>query len=237
MTAIAGSAATDTAHATTDAAHVAADAPVPGAPLIDLSDAAPSTPAAASTEERIAEALLVCMGRWGLAKTTMDDVAREAGISRATVYRLFPGGKAAIMRAAVTAEVLHLVGLLREELADCEDLEQSIVRAIHLAASFLSAHEALTFLREHDPVAFERLLTFDQLELVFATAGPLLAPVLAPHCVDDEHARTAAVWATRLVVSHVANPSPSFDLTDERDVHRLVHTFVMPGLRPEGQPD
>ena len=220
-----------------DTAHVATHAAAPGGPLIDLSDAVLGAPAVSSTEERIAEALLVCLGRWGLAKTTMDDVAREARISRATVYRLFPGGKAAIMRAAVTAEVLHLVGLLRTELADCEDLEQSMVRAIHLAASFLSAHEALNFLREHDPVAFERLLAFDQLELVFATAEPLLAPALAPHCVDDEHARAAAVWAARLVVSHVANPSPSFDLTDEHDVRRLVHTFVMPGLRPDGQPD
>jgi AcrR family transcriptional regulator len=208
--------------------------------LVDLTDAAltrdaPGTPSVTSTEERIAEALLVCLGRWGLAKTTMDDVAREAGISRATVYRLFPGGKSAIMRAAATAEVLHLVDLLRTELADCTDLEQSMVRAIHVATSFLSAHEALNFVREHDPVAFERLLSFDQLELVLATAEPLLAPVLAPHCVDDAQARTAAVWAARLVVSHVATPSPWFDLTDEHDVARLVRTFVMPGLRLDGQ--
>ena len=44
-------------------------------------------------DKRIVDATLRCVGRWGLAKTTLDDVAREAGCSRATVYRLFPGGK------------------------------------------------------------------------------------------------------------------------------------------------
>ena len=36
---------------------------------------------------RIRHAALVCVGRFGLAKTTVDDIAREAGCSRATLYR------------------------------------------------------------------------------------------------------------------------------------------------------
>ena len=35
-----------------------------------------------------------CIARWGTAKTTLDDIAREAGCSRATIYRLFPGRQA-----------------------------------------------------------------------------------------------------------------------------------------------
>ena len=40
---------------------------------------------------RIRDAALVCIGRFGLAKTTVDDIAREAGCSRATLYRYFDG--------------------------------------------------------------------------------------------------------------------------------------------------
>ncbi len=56
------------------------------------------------TSRRIRDAVLVCIGRFGLTKTTVDDIAREAGCSRATLYRYFDG-KPAILRAAVAAEL------------------------------------------------------------------------------------------------------------------------------------
>ena len=40
---------------------------------------------------RVLDAALTCVARVGLAKTTLDDVAREAGCARATVYRCFSG--------------------------------------------------------------------------------------------------------------------------------------------------
>src|SRR5262245_45253316 len=57
----------------------------PAAPPIDLTRG--------SLEDRILAATLRCLGKWGTVKTTLDDIAREAGCSRATVYRTFPGGK------------------------------------------------------------------------------------------------------------------------------------------------
>ncbi|MBV9252708.1 MAG: helix-turn-helix transcriptional regulator, partial [Actinobacteria bacterium] len=50
-------------------------------------------------DQRILDATLRCIGRWGVAKTTLEDVAREAGCSRATVYRAVPGGKDGLIEA------------------------------------------------------------------------------------------------------------------------------------------
>src|SRR3954453_8152334 len=61
--------------------------------------------AGAKVEQRVIDALLRCVGRWGLAKTTLDDVAREAGCSRATVYRFFPGGKEALVATVAGGEL------------------------------------------------------------------------------------------------------------------------------------
>src|SRR5829696_9858019 len=69
--------------------------------------------APAPTSTRIRDAALVCIGRFGLAKTTVDDIAREAGCSRTTLYRYFDG-KPAIVRAAVAAERDRVVAALVE---------------------------------------------------------------------------------------------------------------------------
>ena len=50
-------------------------------------DAVPSDTAAA--RERLVDAAETCIDRFGLAKTTVEDVAREAAVSRATIYRYF----------------------------------------------------------------------------------------------------------------------------------------------------
>src|SRR6476660_9592213 len=59
------------------------------APLTAPAEAPSLSPA---IEDRAVGATLACIARHGLAKTTFDDVAREAGCARATLYRYF-GGK------------------------------------------------------------------------------------------------------------------------------------------------
>ncbi len=50
-------------------------------------------------------ATLACVERWGLGKTSLEDVAREAGLSRATVYRTFPGDRDQVVSETITWEV------------------------------------------------------------------------------------------------------------------------------------
>ena len=39
-------------------------------------------------ETRVLDAAKSCCERWGLAKVTIEDIANEAGVSRATLYRI-----------------------------------------------------------------------------------------------------------------------------------------------------
>ena len=63
--------------------------------------------ASPTQQDRVLDAALVCVARVGLGKTTLDDVAREAGCARATVYRCFPG-KQALFTAVLEREVTAL---------------------------------------------------------------------------------------------------------------------------------
>ena len=47
----------------------------------------------ASTRDRIMDAVVVCTERVGLKGFALEDVAAEAGMSRATIYRHFAGGR------------------------------------------------------------------------------------------------------------------------------------------------
>jgi AcrR family transcriptional regulator len=53
-----------------------------------------------ATKDRVLETALDLIGRNGLAALSMDELAAAAGVSRATVYRLFPG-KPALFREVV----------------------------------------------------------------------------------------------------------------------------------------
>ncbi len=53
-----------------------------------------------ATKERVLETALALVGREGLAALSMEELATAAGVSRATVYRLF-SGKAALFRELV----------------------------------------------------------------------------------------------------------------------------------------
>jgi AcrR family transcriptional regulator len=55
-----------------------------------------------ATRDRVLETALDLVGRHGLAALSMDELAATAGVSRATVYRLFPG-KPALFREVVRA--------------------------------------------------------------------------------------------------------------------------------------
>jgi AcrR family transcriptional regulator len=180
---------------------------------------------------RIALALLRCVGRWGLAKTTIEDIAREAGISRATVYRLFPGGKHTILYAGVQAEVARLLAELVELASAADDLEELLVATMHHGAVFLDGQPALAFLREHERVELEQVLALDRMDRLFVAVGAALAPALGRFLPADE-ADAVGRWGARLVVSYLAEPSVDVDLCDRDHAERLVRTFVLPGLTP-----
>ncbi len=178
---------------------------------------------------RIVDGALACLGRQGIAKTTVDDIARAAGLSRATVYRTFPRGRDGILAAVVETEVARLFSALAVAMGEATDLEDVLVAGMVESARRLRTHGALTYLLEHEPGSVLPYLTFGELDRLLLVAGDLAAPFFA-RWLEPEQASRAAEWAVRIVMAYCANPAPGTDLTVSAQTRALVRHFVLPGI-------
>jgi AcrR family transcriptional regulator len=179
---------------------------------------------------RVIDGALACIARQGVAKTTLDDVARAAGCSRATVYRAFPGGKDAVLRAVVDTEVSRFFSALAVRMGAATDLEDVLVAGMTEAATRVAGHPALGFLLQHQPELVLSQLAFARMDEVLAVTCTFTTPFLG-RWLDQAEARRVAEWAARIVVSYLVCPAEGVDLTDAAQVRRLVRMFVLPGIR------
>lgn len=179
--------------------------------------------------ERILDATLRAISRVGVSGLTLDDVARDAGCGRATVYRTFPGGRDEVIQQAALAELHRYTVEVGATLDATDDLVEMVAATVHGTACFVAGSAPLRHVLANEPAAILAHVAFDKSPVVFAVAQAVLAPRLARH-LPAERAAEAAEWLARLGLSYLAVPNPSVDLTDPAAAHHLVTTFVVPGL-------
>jgi AcrR family transcriptional regulator len=181
-------------------------------------------------EDRVIEAALRCIARWGLAKTTVDDVAREAGVGRATLYRLFPGGRDALLAAVVRREVGRLRHRLEAAAAAAGSVEDVVVAWFAETAAAVGAHPALQFLLAHEPESVLPHLAFRRLDALLERAADIGGPLLARWIDQPDDRARAAEWMARVLLSYTLAPSPDLDVQDRESVRRFARAFILPGL-------
>jgi AcrR family transcriptional regulator len=182
-------------------------------------------------EGRVVAALLACVARQGIRKTTVDDVAREAGCSRATLYRYF-AGKQAILEAAWHDEGRRVRAALRDAGAAATTLEDALVDVLLAAGRELGQHPALAFVAAFEPERLLPHLAFAEGDKVLAAGAETLTPVLAPY-LGSARAPRAAEWVARVGLALLCTPTPPVALDDAAAVRGYVREFVLPSVRPD----
>ncbi len=179
-------------------------------------------------QARAVAALLRCLGRYGLAKTNLDDVAREAGCSRATVYR-WVESKPELLRLAVASEEARVLGALHDAIAGAPDLPAAIVAGVVAAAREITTHDALQFLLAHEPETVYGHLAFAEGDALMLRIADALAPAFARWLAADDGQR-AADWLARVVRAYCLTPRPAVDLAHEAVARPFLEQFVIPGI-------
>lgn len=185
-------------------------------------------------EGRILDAALVLVARWGVAKTALGDIAKEAGCSRATLYRAFPGGKQHLFLALATRELVTYRRGILDAIDAADELGDALTRALVVASRLLHDHDAAQFILEHEPELLLPFLGFHQVDVLYRETAAAFGPHLERFLpgASPERAEWAAEWAARLFITYLFNPHERRDLAVIDDAQNLIETYLLPAFAP-----
>lgn len=180
---------------------------------------APGTPG--ETPARILEAAFRCVADLGLGRTTMDDVARRAGVSRQTVYRYFPSKDQLIMALVLREEESFLDGV-RAAFAGNPDLERALFDSTLFCLRFAREHPLLDRLLATDPETLLPYLTVRAAPMLARAREVLVSLIASKARVRASVLEGAADAMVRTVISYALTPPdrPSGEVA--RDMARIM---------------
>ena len=181
------------------------------------------------TRQRILEATYACVARWGLAKTTIEDAAKEAKVSRATVYRTFPGGRDELIDAVVAWATLEFFRRLYERVHGAESLEEVMERGIMFAHRSIVEHEVLQRVMQTEPEKLLPALTVESNRIRRGIAEFLVPYLEQRGMAEGADLKEAADFLARMVLSYMASPG-RWDLDDPGQVAQLVRSELLAGV-------
>lgn len=180
-------------------------------------------------EDRILDAARSCCIRWGIQKVTIDDIAAEAGVSRATIYRSFPGGRDVLFGAMREQRIRRFLSELDLHLADAEDLDTLVAAVISHAIGQLRGDTQLHLMMASSPGEVARSLGVESMPRIIELTTAVLGPRLL-RFIDGDRAAELAEWVSRVVVSYFLAPSNLVDLGDPVAALAFARRFVTPAF-------
>jgi AcrR family transcriptional regulator len=178
-----------------------------------------------ATEGRLLDAAKTCCERWGFEKVTIDDIAAASGVSRATLYRLFPGGKDVLFDALRVRELEEFFALLAAQVEATDSLEDLLVAAVVTATCELRADQHLALMMASEPGETLSQLTVAGLPRIIRMASVTLTPLVASYVPPQTANRLIDVLA-RLTISYFLAPSADVDLGDETSARAFLRPVI-----------
>lgn len=164
----------------------------------------------------------------GVRRTSVEDVARESGCSRATIYRHFPGGRDELLDALVAYEHRRFFVRLGSALEDADSLEEVVERGLMVAHRAIEELEVLQIVLREEPELLEPTLS-RAAEPTHSLVTAFLAPYLSAHGVHDDALEEQSAFLARMVLSYMSSPG-RWDLADQAQVRTLVRCELLAGL-------
>ncbi len=182
--------------------------------------------------DRMLDATERCLRRMGLRRTTMIEVAQEARLSRAWLYRQFPD-RASLILATLARTDRQFWAEAHARVSAVVGLSAQVAEAVALARE-QQPGALLLELRAKEPEAIAQIMGSGLREMM-----PGMATFWHPYLEQarrrgevraDLDVARAAEWVMRIVLSLVTVPGHTIDVDDTASVSRFVHDFLVTGL-------
>jgi len=178
--------------------------------------------------EIILQATYACIARWGVKRTSLEDAASEAGVSRATLYRYF-GSREQLMNAVVAWEYRRFFERLIDDVRDAGSLAEVMELGLQSARKAITEHEVLQMVLQTEPALLEP--TFSA---IGSTTRDRVAQFLLPYVLEATLApgrdpEAVADYLARMFLSYMGAPG-RWDLTESDQVKSLVEYELLGGI-------
>jgi AcrR family transcriptional regulator len=204
----------------------------------DRSGARRASGARSEATERTRDAILAaaheCLSAVGLKKTSVEEVARRAGVSRGTVYLHFTD-KTALLSAVLLRNGQELRDRLARELDQAPNLREQLVIATRFSTEPQHG-ELIGVLREREPEALDRMALNDSYTWIEHSArfwAPRLrAAQRRGEIAEDTDIYAAAEWVGRTLYTTATVHSRRVDITTQSaaDIGAYVSRFLLLGI-------
>lgn len=184
-----------------------------------------------AVDTRIKEAALEQFALIGIRRTSADDIAKRAGVNRATLYRRM-GGREEITRAALTHEVRRTLAEIEQRIGDIADPLERHNRGFVVTVTTLRDHPLLRRLFVVDKDEVLSWLTVEAGEILRIATAFVTAQVSDGRAqlglTGSEQAEFYASTIVRLIHSLVLTPDapPRLDSGDQ------LHDYAVRYLQP-----
>lgn len=205
-------------------------------PRLRWGDDAPT--GVSDARQRLVRAAAACVDRFGLTKTTIEDVAREAKVSRATIYRYFEN-RDQLMLEVILHDLEESHNRELDTFFDGVDTPEGFGEAlldatVYLLATIRQSPRLQLLLKRETPGVSSTIAGAS--EALFRVWDDEMRPYLAEAQAvgllrADMDTAEAAEWILRAILSLLTVEGPQHHSPE--DERRLLRQFVVPALLPQ----
>ena len=179
------------------------------------------------------EAAVSCVERTSLRGFSLEDVASEAGVSRTTIYRYFPGGRSQLVEQTATWEIARFWSRLAESVAQLPTLEDRLVAGLKIGRKLMGRSAILANLMDpellelveavqpSEPLVHGVIRDYMRAMLVEEELAGRLRPGMTPDLGAD--------YLMRMTLSLMSSPG-GMDLGDDAATRYAIRTQFLAGV-------